>query len=90
MKKDKLKEVIKEEVRKTLNESKSPINHKIENDYLILIFNNEKEAQEAKTYYSSVHVRTTQDKKGLMIPILSIVRFLTKNLTNSVYNPKNN
>ena len=88
MKRLELKQIIQEEISNILKESKSPINHKIDRDNIVLQFADEKECQEAKQYYSEVHVRTTPDKKGLLIPIQSAVRFLVKNLQNKPYNVK--
>ena len=88
MKKSELQQIIKEELSKVLKESKSPINHKVNGDYVVLQFRDEKECQEAKQYYSEVHVRTTPDKKGLNIPIESVVRFLVNQLQNKPYNVK--
>jgi hypothetical protein len=88
MKKLELQALIREEIGNILKESKSPINHKIDRDNIVLQFVDEKECQEAKQYYSEVHVRTTPDKKGLLIPIQSAVRFLVKNFQNKPYNVK--
>lgn len=88
MKKSELQQIIKEEIGNILKESVSPISHKIDREYIVLQFINEKECQEAKQYYSEVHVRTAPDKKGLLIPIESAVRFLVNQLQNKPYNVK--
>jgi hypothetical protein len=88
MKASEFRKLIREEVRKTLNENQSPINHKVSGEQVVLQFRDEKECQEAKQYYSQVNVRTTPDKKGLLIPIESAVRFLVNNLQNKPYNVK--
>jgi len=88
MKKSELQKIIKEEIGNILKESKPPISHKIDREYIILQFIDEKECQEAKQYYSQVHVRTSPDKKGLIIPIESAVRFLVNNLQQKPYNVK--
>jgi len=88
MKKSELRQIIKEELNKLLKESQSPINHKVSGEQVVLQFRDEKECQEAKQYYSQVNVRTTPDKKGLLIPIESAVRFLVNNLQNKPYNVK--
>ena len=88
MKTSELRKLIREEAVNILKESKSPIGHKIDREYIVLQFSDEKECQEAKQYYSQVHVRTSPDKKGLLIPIESAVRFLVNNLQNKPYNVK--
>ena len=88
MKTQELRKLIREEAVNILKESKSPIGHKIDREYIVLQFSDEKECQEAKQYYSQVHVRTSPDKKGLLIPIESAVRFLVNNLQNKSYNVK--
>jgi len=88
MKQSEFRKLIREEIGNILKESKSPINHKIDRDNIVLQFADEKECQEAKQYYSEVHVRTSPDKKGLLIPIQSAVRFLVNNLQNKPYNVK--
>jgi hypothetical protein len=88
MKTSELRKLIREEAVNILKESKSPIGHKIDREYIVLQFSDEKECQEAKQYYSKVHVRTSPDKKGLLIPIESAVRFLVNSLQNKPYNVK--
>ena len=88
MKVSEFRKLIREEAVNILKESKSPIGHKIDREYIVLQFSDEKECQEAKQYYSQVHVRTSPDKKGLLIPIESAVRFLVNNLQNKPYNVK--
>jgi hypothetical protein len=88
MKKSLLQQLIREEIGKTLNESASPINHKVSGEYIVLQFNNESECQSAKQYYSQLHVRTSPDKKGLLLPLISVARFLVNQLQNKSYNPE--
>lgn len=87
MKKLELQNIIKEEIKVLLKEGQSPINHKIDNKFLTLVFNNPQDCQDAKQYYSKVHAITTLDKKGLVIPLTSVVRFLVNGLQNKAYNP---
>jgi hypothetical protein len=88
MKVSEFRKLIREEAVNILKESKSPIGHKIDREYIVLQISDEKECQEAKQYYSQVHVRTSPDKKGLLIPIQSAVRFLVNSLQNKPYNVK--
>ena len=82
-----LKQLIREEIKFLLREGQSPINHKIDDKFLTLLFNNPNDCQDAKQYYSKVHAITTLDKKGLVIPITAIVRFLINTMQNKPYNP---
>jgi hypothetical protein len=87
MKKSELQNIIKEELKAILKESQAPNNHKVDGEFVTLIFNNPKDCQDAKQYYSKVYPVTTPDKKGLAIPITAVIRFLINNMQNKAYNP---
>jgi hypothetical protein len=87
MKKSELQKIIKEEIKSLIKESKTPYRHKSDSESIILQFKSPEDCQDAKQYYSQLHARTTASGKGLVIPMISVVRFLVKELQNNIYNP---
>lgn len=78
---------------KLIKESRSvpPTNHRISENgqNLILEFRSEDEAERAKMQYiyDIPGTRTTNDDKGLVLPLINVTRFLVNKLQNNVYNP---
>ena len=86
-----VKKIIKEEIVKVLIEegTKAPINQGVEDGFFALTFINEKEAQDAKTYYSKLYVKThPKEKNKLIMPLEGVARYLVNNLQNKSYNPQ--
>jgi hypothetical protein len=69
MEKSEVKKIVKDEIKKRLNDQS-------EENHLTVYFNNETDCQEVKDMYSKLNFEVTPDKKGLLIPIEHLIKFL--------------
>lgn len=89
MKKSELRQMIKEELLSEGNNT--PLDYRITKDgkNLILIFEDEQSTTNAIQSFAKFTPRRTQDNKGLMIPVISVVRRMVNDYQNKAWNPRN-